>query len=170
MGLAIDFLKMSRYSESSFLNIFLAYEKYERILLTCRVGSYKVGFMQQEPVFILAQNYNYGLTLKAWLANPAVFFTMFIWIMGTIVCVKNRDTKPFKWILVLTIFLVIFRILPLNSHPIPMTQEQTTQVATQMANAAAPLPPVVTPVATVTPTPTVNPTPKETPSAQMINN
>lgn len=92
--------------------------------------------MNQEPVFILAQNYNTMITLKQWLTTPAVFFTLFIWIMATIVSVKILDTKPFKWVIILTILLLIFKILPMTNHPEPMTQEEITKITTKMANDA----------------------------------
>jgi hypothetical protein len=123
--------------------------------------------MDQEPVFILAQNYNTFNSLKGWISNPSVFFVLFIWVMATIVSVKINDTRPFKWVLILTIFLLIFRVLPMTNHPVPMTQEQITQITTQLAN--TPLPPVATPVPKAIPVATPATTPKETPSAQLIN-
>ena len=128
--------------------------------------------MNQEPVFLLAQNYNTMGTLKEWLTTPSVFFILFIWVMATILSVKIYDAKPFKWVMVLTIFLLIFKVFPMSNHPVKLTDEQITQIATQAAN--APLPPVVTPspapVPTAVPVATPVVTPKETPSAQMINN
>ncbi len=115
-----------------------------------------------QPVFIQADNYNYLLTLKQWLCEPSVFFILFIWILATILSVKIYDSKPFKWVLVLTIFLLIFRVFNLKTHPEPVTVDQATQIATAAAN--APLPPVVAPKAT----PVVTPT--GTPSAQLITN
>jgi len=90
--------------------------------------------MDQEPIFVLSQNINTFNTLKGWLYNPPVFFVLFAWVMATIVSVKNVDAKPFKWILVLTISLIIFKVLPLQNTTPAMTQEQITQVATQVAN------------------------------------
>jgi hypothetical protein len=123
-----------------------------------------------EPVFIQADNYNYFLTLKQWLCEPSVFFVLFVWILATILSVKIYDAKPFKWVLVLTIFLLIFRVFPMRSHPVKLTDEQITQIATAAAN--APLPPVVapSPIPKAVPVATPTVTPKETPSAQMINN
>lgn len=117
--------------------------------------------MDQEPVFILAQNYNNMNTLKEWLTTPAVFFTLFIWIMATIVSVKIVDTKPFKWVIILTILLLIFKVLPMNSHPVTMTEEQITQLNTQIANAAR---------VSGSPTPVAKAIPVGTPSATLINN
>ena len=135
----------------------------KRFSLTGNIISCKVGFMDQEPVFILAQNYNTMATLKQWLTTPAVFFTLFIWVMATIVSVKILDTKPFKWVIILTILLLVFKILPMTNHPEPMTQEQITQLNTQMANAARAN-------SSSSPTPVAKAIPVGTPSAQLINN
>ena len=129
--------------------------------------------MNQEPVFVLAQNYNNLNTLKEWIYTPVVFFVLFIWILATIVSVKNMDTKPFKWVLFLTVSLLVFKVLPMNNHPTPMTNEQITQITTQLANAnnvaaSAPLPPVA-PVASPVVSPAV-PVATGTPSAQLITN
>jgi len=126
--------------------------------------------MNQEPVFVLAQNYNTMSTLKDWLTTPSVFFILFIWVMATILSVKIYDAKPFKWVMVLTIFLLIFRIFPMSNHPVKLTNEQITQIATQATQAANdPLPSLATPVPTVVPTPTTTPVVAETPSAQLIS-
>lgn len=120
--------------------------------------------MDQEPVFILAQNYNTFNSLKGWISNPSVFFVLFIWVMATIVSVKINDTRPFKWVLILTVSLIIFRVLPMTNHPVPMTQEQITQLTTQLAN--APLPPVA--AASPVPVAKAVPVASGTPSAQLI--
>lgn len=123
-----------------------------------------------QPVFIQADNYNYFLTLKQWLCEPSVFFILFIWILATILSVKIYDSKPFKWVLVLTIFLLIFRVFNLKTHPEPVTIDQATQIATAIAN--TPLPPVVapSPIPKAVPVATPTVTPNQTPSAQLINN
>lgn len=125
--------------------------------------------MNQEPIFLLAQNYNTMGTLKEWLTTPSVFFILFIWVMATILSVKIYDAKPFKWVMILTIFLLIFKVFPMSNHPVKLTEEQIIQIATQAAN--APLPPVVAPSPVPKAVPVATPvvTPKETPSAQMIN-
>lgn len=132
--------------------------------------------MDQEPVFILAQNYNTFNSLKGWMSNPSVFFVLFIWVMATIVSVKINDTRPFKWVLILTISLIIFRVLPMSNHPASMTQEQIVQLTTQLARGgtgvAATLPPVVTasPMPVAKAIPVARPVANETPSAQLITN
>ena len=83
------------------------------------------------------------------MSNPSVFFVLFIWVMATIVSVKINDTRPFKWVLILTISLIIFRVLPMSNHPASMTQEQIVQLTTQLARGGtagfeADLPPVIT--------------------------
>ncbi len=137
--------------------------------MTGKIFSYSFVFMDQEPVFVLAQNINTINSLKGWIYNPPVFFVLFAWVMATIVSVKIMDTKPFKWVLVLTVLLIIFRVLPMHNTTPVMTEEQITQVATQVANMNAtnsvPLPSVV-PVAT----PVRVATPNQTPSAQLITN
>lgn len=118
--------------------------------------------MSEPEVFILAKNYNTLSTLKDWIYTPAVFFTLFIWVLATIVSVKNYDSKPFKWTMILTIFLVIFKIVPMSLHPVgevisPLGSKKEEE----------PLPPVSpSPTATVT----AKATPKGTPSAQLITN
>ena len=108
-------------------------------------------FMDQEPVFVLAQNINTFNSLKGWLYTPPVFFVLFAWVMATIVSVKILDTKPFKWVLFLTVILFLFRLIPMNNSNPPLTQEQITQITTQLANMNKknePLPVVATPTGT----------------------
>jgi hypothetical protein len=119
--------------------------------------------MNEPEVFILAKNYNTLSTLKDWIYTPAVFFTLFIWVLATIVSVKNFDSKPFKWTMILTIFLVLFKWVPMSLHP-------AGQILTPISskNEEEPLPKVKpTPTATVAST---KPTPNQTPSAQLITN
>jgi hypothetical protein len=119
--------------------------------------------MDQEPVFVLAQNINTFNSLKGWIFNPPVFFVLFAWVMATIVSVKILDTKPFKWVLILTVVLLLFRILPMNNTNPPMSEEQITQITTQLANMKSTNNiPVAIPVA--------SPVASGTPSAQLINN
>lgn len=121
--------------------------------------------MSPDPMFILVENYNYTNTLKMWLCDPPVFFILFIWILATVVSIKIYDAKPFKWVLVLTILLLIFRVFPMKTHPEPVSSDQATQITTQVANMnASPLPSVAPPL------PFSAPTPRETPSAQLITN
>jgi hypothetical protein len=119
--------------------------------------------MNEPEVFILAKNYNTLSTLKDWIYTPAVFFTLFIWVLATIVSVKNYDSKPFKWTMILTIFLVIFKIVPMSLHPAGEILPSNGKTLSE----DEPLPSVSpSPTATVT----AKATPKETPSAQLITN
>jgi hypothetical protein len=119
--------------------------------------------MSEPEVFILAKNYNTLTTLKDWIYTPAVFFTLFIWILATIVSVKNRDNGPFKWTMILTIILILFKLVPMSLHP---AGQVLSPIGTK--NEEETLPSVSpSPTATVAAAKTI---PKETPSAQLITN
>ena len=117
--------------------------------------------MNEPEVFILAKNYNTLSTLKDWIYTPAVFFTLFIWVLATIVSVKNFDSKPFKWTMILTIFLVLFKWVPMSLHP----AGEILPPVGGAKNEEEPLPSV-----SPSPTATAKATPYETPSAQLITN
>ena len=50
--------------------------------------------------------------LTPFLASPRVLLLVFIWSMCTLVAVKTSNIKPVRWVFVLTVLMLLFRMLP----------------------------------------------------------
>ena len=46
------------------------------------------------------------------LASPRVLLLVFMWLMCTLVAVKTSNIKPVRWVFVLTVLMLLFRMLP----------------------------------------------------------
>ena len=50
--------------------------------------------------------------LTPFLASPRVLLLVFMWSMCTLVAVKTSNNKPVRWVFVLTVLMLLFRMLP----------------------------------------------------------
>lgn len=50
--------------------------------------------------------------LTPFLASPRVLLLVFMWCMCTLVTVKTANIKPVRWVFVLTVLMLLFRMLP----------------------------------------------------------
>jgi hypothetical protein len=50
--------------------------------------------------------------LTPFLASPRVLLLVFMWSMCTLVAVKTSNIKPVRWVFVLTVLMLLFRMLP----------------------------------------------------------
>ena len=50
--------------------------------------------------------------LTPFLASPRVLLLVFMWSMCTLAAVKTSNIKPVRWVFVLTVLMLLFRMLP----------------------------------------------------------
>ena len=50
--------------------------------------------------------------LNPFLASPRMLLVVFMWSMCTLVAVKTSNIKPVRWVFVLTVLMLLFRMIP----------------------------------------------------------
>lgn len=50
--------------------------------------------------------------LTPFLGSPRVLLLVFMWSMCTLVAVKTSNIKPVRWVFLLTVLMILFRMLP----------------------------------------------------------